>query len=622
MIQNILAQIGHSLILRESTKFDIAPTPVMSLDIETFGANKLPGDSAYSTMHGVAGISIGNMRGDAAYLVVNDGKDYDASPIHMAMTAVNRILHQDGVTTVLVHYGKFDLGFLVKRGLQLAGLRVIDTWMLRNIKCCGVYSTGKLKQIMRDKFKISTDTEKEKDDWMAANNTQDYGDVPIEIMGKYACDDPRYTMLAFLSEANVSQTDWKNHDLYMANTMHVIRAEERGTYANIALLKKRLEICATATAKKKDELKELLGASEVDLEDETAIMRYLHDKNLHSAPREKYGEMVYDFDRDFLLSVDHPVSNTFYWYHRYRTFTQCFSGARGEMGARIFFDTTGGGFHLQHLLSTFSRGGIPQCKQPDLSDRLAPLTNEIREVFVPRPDHELVVCRAVDLQVMLLAFYSNNLELQNAVRMNAADGTNILPLLAKGCGLTHEATSLLLRQALEGSGFERLTQRLTAAKVKGVGDKKTLYNWRDKFVNSIAGFPVMKQSLEASLKSTGGVCDRMGRVLNVPQDSLYRAHAILINSSNGSILSFYLDIFCKVAAATGAHLVLAHEKEFVFEVPKGNEKFAQACRAVVQQRLINPHPAWEIRCIPSTMSDPGHWRSHTPDAHEVANLEK
>ena len=72
----------------------------------------------------------------------------------------------------------------------------------------------------------------------------------------------------------------------------------------------------------------------------------------------------------------------------------------------------------------------------------------------------------------------------------------------------------------------------------------------------------------------------------------------------------YLDLFCRTAQETGAFLVLAHEKEFLFETPADNQKFTQAAIEISRQRVIDPVPVWVIRELAK-------WDSDRLEAHEV-----
>jgi hypothetical protein len=609
MIEEIKSKIGKSVIVKDVTEIRIFPTPVMSIDIETFGENKKPGDSPYYDNHGIAGVSLSNLFGDAIYIVVNDGKNYGGVPIDQCISALN-LLFAPGtcVKNLIIHYGKFDLGFLTakKRGLKVGHLRIIDTWMLRNIKSQGNYVAMKLKEIMRKKFNIATDTEKLKDEWMEKNGTEDYGDVPIEIMALYACDDPRYSFLAYLSEAGMTPEDWSNHDLYIRNNFHLIAAEERGIKINLELMRSRLAIVNTAIEENKRKFVDQLGSAAVDPDDEQATLRFLHEKNLHAAPREQYGEVQYVFDEEFLLACsEHPLAASYYQFHRFKAFRTCFSGNQGEMNSRIFLSPENeAGFHLQHLSSIFSKGGLVQLRMPDVSERVK-LTNEIRELFVPRNGFKFVHIRAVDLPTLLLGFYTQNIELMAAVRTGQA-----LPWIAQKHKLDEKVASLVLRQQLEGSGAERLRHRLTAAEVKGFSNKNAVYPLQDRFLKEMSGLAATKERLLASLKDNATVTDRLGRVLRIEEKSQYRALAVLIQSSYGSMLSMYLDLFCRTAYETGAHLVLAHEKEFLFETPVDNIKFGQAAIEISRQRIIDPVPLWRIY-------EGDKWVSDRLDAQEV-----
>ena len=605
MIEQIKAKIGQPKIIRDIAEFRLEPTVYGVLDIETHGVNGKVGDSACYEHHGICGIAIGNANGDAVYMVVNDGRDYSGIPIKAAVDAINLWLSK--VKVLLMHYSKFDLGFLLHRGLDVSKVILRDTWMIHNLKSQGNYTANKLKEIVRKKLGIDTNTETAKDDEMSRLKTEDYGDVTPEIMGTYACDDVRYTMLALLISDPMTPEEQTCHDLYMRNNLHLIAAEERGICLNLELLKARLKRIDEGMEENAAKIKDQLGAAQINFDDEQEMLKYLHQKNLHSEPREQYGEVKFVFNGEFLRSVEHPLVDAYHQYYRRKQFRLNFSTAKGNMMPRVFREGENIGFRAQHLSSVFSKGGLTLCKQPEFSPEAVHLTNEIREIFTPRKNHEFVVLRCVDLPTMLLAYYSNDAELLAAARSN-----QVVPTLAKRLGMEKETkqVSLLLRQQFEGSGAGVLELRMRVIGARFSG-KKTIYALVDKFAAGLPGYAAMRKNLENAITADGFVRDRLGRVLRIDPNKLYRAHSMLIQSSHGSLLSHYLDLFCRLGEKTNAKLVLAHREEFVFEVPAGDDTFITAARALSEQRLIDPVPAWHFSQGPV-------WKSPFLEAHDEA----
>lgn len=608
MIAEIKAKIGQACIVRSLADFNLKPTMVAVIDIETFGEKKKPGDAPYYENHGIAGISLGNSDGDAVYLVVNDGRDYHGIPIAQAINAVNAWI-KSGVKILLAHYSKFDLGFLVKRGLDVSGVVLRDTWMSSNIKGGGVYTANKLKDIIRIKLGIETKTETAKDEALKAAGTEDYGDIDPQVTGTYACDDVRYSLLVFYTEDKMTVEEMACHDLYMRNNLHLIQAESRGICLNLPLLKDYLVKLETILKDDVSKIKDLLGAASINPEDEQEMLKYLHQKNLHPPPREMYGKVQFSCDRAYLWASDQPLAEAYASYDRRRCFMNNFSAMHGHMLPWVFSGADGqAGFHVQHLSSIFSKGGLTQCRKPDFTGPV-PLENAIRALFIPRHGFEFVVIRAYDLYMTLLGFYCNNQELQDAVKTHS-----VLKMLANKADVKDtDVISVLLQQQVEGSGMGVLEQRMTRIKARFKG-KQTLYALGDRFVACITGYKEMRERLSKNLADNGSVKDRGGRVLKIEKNKFYRAHSMLIQSSYGGILSYYLDIFCRLAAETKAHLVLAHDREFVFEVPAGDQVFKTAAVAATQAKLIEPVSVWEVSQGPV-------WLASCLDSHEEAGLE-
>jgi hypothetical protein len=589
MFEDIKAKLGRGKLIRDIAEFNLAPSAFVALDIETFGENKLPGDSPYYSRHGVAGISLCNMSGEAVYIAVNDGRDYKGVPIAQAVAAINAWFKK-GVKVVCIHFSKFDLQFLLVRGLDISTVNIRDTWISATIKSCGVYSSHKLKDIARTKFNADTASEKAKDDALAALGSRDYGDLQPEQIFIYACDDVRYNLMVFLAEEKLNAEEMDCYNIYWRNNLHLIAAERRGVCLNLPLLKESLAKIETLLAEGRAKIKDLLGAAEISVDNEQEMLKYLHQKNLHPPPHDYMGQVQFTCDREYLWGTDHPLAEAYATFDRQKAFQQNFSVIHGCMGSRVFVTPDSqAGFHLDHLQSVFSRGGQPILKKPDI-ERVY-LENTTRAMFAPRKGFDFVTIKAIELPVLLLAFYCQNQQLQDAARAR-----KVIPVLADAMGFKKDdfdTLSILLRQQIEGSGIAVLEQRMGYIQAKFKG-KKTLYSVVDKFVAAFAGLKELRERLVQALDSNGSIKDRQGRVLRVDKNKYYRAHSILVSSSYGSLISYYLDMFCRLAGMRDAYLVLAHDKEFVFETPAGDDKFAKAAKLLAESRLVDPTPVWEI----------------------------
>jgi hypothetical protein len=228
-----------------------------------------------------------------------------------------------------------------------------------------------------------------------------------------------------------------------------------------------------------------------------------------------------------------------------------------------------------------------QVKVPDVAARV-PLTNEIRKIFTPRKGFKFVALTANFLHEMLLSFYCQDAEMAQCIR----DRLDPAVLMSKRTEFETAVCKVLMRQVVEGSGNAILAGRL--AKVGFRVNKRQHYAASDLFKSKIAGYSQMLAGVNNALVSEGVLKDRMSRRIKVPEDKRYRTHAILLNSSYGSILSLYLDIFARLASQTEAHLVLNHGSEFIFETPEDSVDFEVACRDVFARAIISPQPVWSV----------------------------
>lgn len=596
MFEEIAAKVGQQTVATKHEQLmDFVVTSIVCLDIETYGVDGKPGDSPCYDKHGVLGIAICNLHGDARYLVINDRKDYGGIPMDEAMAWLNHVVLPKA-QVLLTHHGKFDLGFLFKRGLFPAhfdngALRWVDTYILNNLRAEGVFVSSRLKELVAHYFKLTPGTEAAKDEFFEKNKTKDYGDLPIELLAPYACDDVRYCLMLLLGLPSLQEADWRNHDLYIRVWRALIRMEYRGAALNHAMVKERVDQVVKKMNAAKSEVEGLLGAAkdQIPVDDEQVILHYLHQKSLHPGPRQSFGEVVYVFDLDAIsdnFEVS-PLAKAYAMYHRAKSFLGAFSGAYGEMGTRIFLEEKAVGFRCGTHPSISARGGIVEMKQPDITQRV-PLSNEIREMFIPRPGHRFVVCAAQNLKEQLLSYYCQDRDL--AARMSTE--VTIQDVLAERTKLDPAACELTVKMLVEGSGMGLLASRLKRAGVRFSQGDKGHYKFADTIRAALPGWKGFNLAMDERRKHNEPLTDVLGRRMRIPDDKSWRQHAILINSSYGSVLSYYLDIFSRLSHALGAHLVLAHHNEFVFEVERDNPKFYDACLEISQRDLLPIRPIW------------------------------
>jgi hypothetical protein len=591
MFEEIVAQVGKYTVVKtidEARK--LKPSRLFACDIETASevGSKVPADCPNSLKQGIMGIALCNLKGDAIYMVIDDNRDYGGIAVRDAIEFLNTDWFADA-EAVVIHNAKFDLSFLLARGLNLARTRVIDTWIMNSIRCEGIFTSNKLKDVVKTAFSVSVETKEDKDKFFEENKTKDYGDLPLELVAPYACDDVRFCLMLLLGAKPFDAEEWANHDLYMRNSRHLIAAERRGICVNRAVLSAKLEAAVGEVKTYSTLVAQTLGATEIDINDEQKMLHFLHRQNLHPGPRDYYGENKFVFDAEAIEQcADTPLARYYAAFYSAKTFLTCFSGQRGELTYRIFSDADeNAGIHPAHQLQIYSKGGALQVKVPDVAARV-PLTNEIRKIFTPRKGFKFVALTANFLHEMLLSFYCQDAEMAQCIR----DRLDPAVLMSKRTEFETAVCKVLMRQVVEGSGNAILAGRL--AKVGFRVNKRQHYAASDLFKSKIVGYSQMLAGVNNALVSEGVLKDRMSRRIKVPEDKRYRTHAILLNSSCGSILSLYLDIFARLASQTDAHLVLNHGSEFIFETPEDSVDFEVACRDVFARAIISPQPVWSV----------------------------
>jgi len=607
-IDRVFSHLGKSEIVTSAKRLaEIEPTEHFAIDIETFGDGKKPGNCPQAGQHGIAGISLCNAMGEACYVPVREGdRKPECVPVGDVIQILNQRWFAPGKTAAL-HNAKFDLGFLTARGLRVGSAVIRDTWVLCNLSRMGVYKSNRLKDVVQELFGINVESETILKTWLEEHNTEDYGEVPIDLIGPYACDDVRYTLALHFHFTRIPE--WMNvaHAQALSNTYHLIGAEAVGIALRVDRLRAAVANCLKQREALAAEVLELLGSVDVDVYDEQAMLALLHNRNLHSAPREMYGTSQYWLDAAFLRATENKAALVYLKFNRVCRFIRMFSADHGDgtLRPRVWRDGTEFGLHPSYQQSFSSKAGTPLCRLPDFVDGL-PITNELRAFFRPRDGHVFVVVKPMDLALLVLAFYCNDREIMQNVHLG---GGQICQLIGDRGKLSPLVVSLVLKRIVEGSGSKVLTNRLKAARIP-LTTAKTVHQYTKK-VEACFDYVGFVQRINEHLRDKRHVIDRCNRPLKVPQKEEYKAPARLIKSSVGSIYGFYFDVLCKLARAAGARLVMAHELETVFECPVENDRFLKTIGSLMKSNAIEPQPKWLV-----TRQDVQWVQRHT-DAHGI-----
>jgi hypothetical protein len=607
-MQSILEKRGKFLLAyRLEDLAQVQPTNIFALDIETHGENKIVGDCPYYEHHGICGVSLANSQGDAVYAVIDDGRSYGGIPVRKFTEYLNSNWFLSGRVAVF-HNCKFDVGFLQERGLCADQVKIHDTWIMNSIKNNCSYKSNKLKDIIRERFKIETESEEVIKKWLEDNKTEDYGDLPIELIGPYACDDVRYTLAVMFTHQEITKEEWIIHDRLVRNQLHLIEAEKRGIALNLSSLKDKLGFLIDEQKASEKFIIQSLNGMQFDIKNRQEMLKILHAKGLHPGPRDSYGEMKYVIDREFLESLENELAQEYLVYANRQDFIKNFSGKLGVMNTRIWRSESGEtGFHVYHWPSVHSKGGLPQVRKPDFVEDVE-AKDTVREIFVPRSGHNFVTIQFADLPLLIMASYIKDAELLQAVLSGRA-----LELMSIRSDQEQRVCSLWLRKQLEGSGFAVFTRRLLLAGIK-LKDDKAVYALNDnldkclKCKDGAVTYKDFNNKL-SNLLANAPMMDRLGRLVQPEKEKLWRAFSILVSSNVGGIISLYLDILCRTAQKTGANLVLAHDREMLFEVSGNSQEFEMAVAKIIKTEIVQPSPM--IR-----MAIQKKWASIYRDAHE------
>jgi hypothetical protein len=591
---DVLKHVGQTKIIRTASELDsLQPRDLFAIDIETSGCDKKPGFCPHTDKHGVMGIALGSPNGAAVYVVTVDSLKYsEGVPIRDAIEILNRKWFVAGKTAVL-HNAKFDLGFLMARGLDVSKARIIDTWILRGIDARGCFTSNKLKDIMANEFGVKVATKDLIQDYLTENGTEDYGDVPVEKLASYACDDVRYTIALYdkFFEREVSPWMMSAHNLYLQNTFHLIQAEARGAVIDGKAFAEAFKTCQEEIVNHEQYIQRELGSADVEYTDEQAMLCYLHSRNLHPGPREQYGETKFVLDAEFLEGQWNQLTTSWLGYVRERRFMEEFS-AGSQVSFGKWQEGEQKGIHVSHMLGVFSRGGAPSLRTPDLEKVEI---KRVRKMFIPREGYDFVVVKLADIEVRVLAYYLNDDEIAEQTNNG---GEHVCQMLYERSeyAVARNTVALALRSVLEGSGIRVFRDRLRYFRCK-LTQKRNEYTLRDAFeAKVLPGLKDLRDRLCATMKERGFLQDRLGRVIQLPERENWKALSKLLRSSAGGIFSTYLDLLSRLSQAFGGHLVLAHYPEMVLEIPKEQiAKFYVGMSSVLISPLTEPAPVLNAR---------------------------
>lgn len=576
-----------------------------SIDIETWGYDKKPGGSPYWDKNGICGVGICNAFGEAVYVVVDDGKEYGGINIFSFIQYLNSHWFAPGHIAVF-HNCKFDLGFLISRGLEVNPDQIVirDTWMLSSILLAGQFESNKLKDLMKLWFHLDVDTDSKLKKWFEDNKTEDYGEAPIELMAPYCCDDVRYTMALHYETLRAPEWAINAQDLYIRNTLYVIAAQTRGVAIDKVAIKSRMALAHEGIGTLGREILDLMGSADVDHMNDQEMLAYLHVKQMHGPQRNFYGELKYVLNPEDLTAARHPLALTYLKFHRLQTFVRMFSIQHGDMAGRVWSSDLGTGIHPDYQLSVFSQGGMVVARKPDFVDGLD-LKNELRQLFVPRKGYCFTTLQVLNLHMHLLAFYCSDQDLLVHTNLN---GHQLCEYLAERVDMNPKLLSLCFRKLVEGSGFGLLQSRMKLGNLSAAMNQS--YVADKMFESSVKNLTNRFAAIRKRVKSNEPLWDREDREILLPSDKDWNAPAKLLRSSYGSVVSKYFSMFCALAAKTGAHLVFAHRGEMVFERLEKDDTFDRALAELIRTPVSEVVPKWLMLC------NQKHWNQPHVDAHE------
>lgn len=495
------------------------------------------------------------------------------------------------------HNIKFDGHFLGRDGIVLEG---------------GLLCTLVLSRLVDPlRFKASLDAvgeeylpeEDRKDDTevrehLAALKTRDYACVPVDVLGRYCCQDAATALqLRTALEAKLppeSAALWK---IEQRLTRVLLESERRG-----AMIDKRgLQFHVLRSGKRILELEEQLAAlagGAVDVLSHRDLTRAMERLCIQPIAWTDNGQPSWDAVslRAYNLPATTRIAELKELYASISSFGQGWLDRIGEDGA----------LHA-NFRQAGTRTGRLSCQDPNLQN----VPKEARAFIVPRQGYGLVSIDFSQVEFRLFAHYTRSPRIIERYRNDAA--TDYHRMTAEMLGIERSYAKTVNFAFIYGMGRERLQGALASLirAAERAGEEKMMealrrFNYGEKVTQARAHtvaanvyieyhrlFPEIRQfaqRVEAALRARGQVRNLFGRVYRPPEALAHKLRNWVIQGSAGDLLKDRMVELPPVCAAHGAHMVLNVHDELVFEVP-----VEEATPFIAAARQVLEHPSVEIR---------------------------
>jgi DNA polymerase I-like protein with 3'-5' exonuclease and polymerase domains len=512
--------------------------------------------------------------------------DYDSDYLYrLDSSAADRLSFQGTLekhATLVAHNLSYDVHHVVAAGLidleSLLSKTLHDTERLSRL-CVGLNHTPNFQLKTLGKVFLGEGVDESKDEVRQAMKSMgliqrvEQKEIPDgafyevwlaypELFEKYALMDTRITHDLFhFMLTKLTDRAKVIYDLESEVAKTLIRMEHRGTAINQDKVHELYERYTVELAAAMDALQEANGGEPLDPNKRGDILPFLLDKGVELTDLTDTGEIRVDkwvLERH-LGTV--PEIGTILEARVYEKFLSTY------VNRMLDRDTVHPSFRPMQ-----ARTGRMSCANPNMQNIPVRSGPEVREMFVARPGHKLVVCDYSSIELRVLAHYMGDDRLWDIIDA----GDPFMWLGSEVFGTADASKWPIPRQPLK-NGFYALMYGAGGPKLAStIGGGMTAQEGRElaKSIKAVLGKPYrdLLKRAESVVKKRGFLYTMGGRPLWLPKDDngrtkFYVSLNSLIQGSAADIMKQGMVDVDRALIDVNGHLLLTVHDELVAEVP-------------------------------------------------------
>lgn len=453
------------------------------------------------------------------------------------------------------HNGKFDITFITECNLKING-KIHDT-MIQAHLLDENRTSKKLKDLANQYIaEDSSDSEKVLKDYFKKNNLEHYGQIPISIIGPYACADPWFTLQLHLKFYPKIQEQFQQvYDNEMGLLLHLVDMEKRGVLIDIPYLTKFQEDCSNRLLELQPKIFETFGGKTCNLNsgDELAEILFGHLKLPVKDVSAKTGKPCLDKYTLEKLEGLHPSIELL---KEYRGLQKLTSTYLNGILSRV---VRGNMIHADFQQCGTATGRL-SCWNPNLHN--IPRGDSIRRAFLnPSKDTQFLFFDYSQIEYRMVAHYSKDAIMVEGFETGADfhtwTGMKLFNLSAEELTKEHRIKAKQINFGiLYGMGKKSLAQKL------GVTEPEAAIFLNDYYDT----FPALRpfvSAIKQAVRQRGYIKNFIGRQRRMSAQECYKAVNALAQGSAADILKTAINKVGDYLKTKKSHMVMNIHDELI-----------------------------------------------------------